>query len=256
MGDRDAEAVALNNLSIVLAQSGDAAAATEAARAGAELALRIGSSDLPRVLSNLAETEGTLGLLADAERHYRDGLELARLHGNRIAQPWLRAALAMSAFEQGSWDEAVHGARAREASGDVHYLDAALSLVEAEIVLAREGRLLAGSVSDALDAARAIGDVQLLVPVLARGAFLLSVAGEVAQAERWLGECVDASTGDVSCPPDPWCVVLVLAWLDVVGGVVPEVFLRGPDVPGPRRPRPCATTAPARPPTCSRPSGR
>ena len=50
VGDRDAEAVALNNLSIVLAQSGDAAAATEAARAGAELALRIGSSDLPRPL--------------------------------------------------------------------------------------------------------------------------------------------------------------------------------------------------------------
>ena len=171
---------------------------------------RIGSSDLPRVLE-----PGRDGGDARSARGRR--ASLSRRSGARAsprqpyqAQPWPGAALAMSAFEQGSWDEAVHGARAREASGDVHYLDAALSLVEAEIVLAREGRLLAGSVSDALDAARGDRVVQLLVPVLARGSIppLGGRRGCPGRAvARRVRRCVDRRrvlpAGPVVCRPRP-----------------------------------------------------
>ena len=58
---------------------------------------------------------------------------------------WLGAELAIDHFELGLWDEALRDARlfagGRSERGALHYLDSFLRLVEAEIVLARDGHL-------------------------------------------------------------------------------------------------------------------
>jgi class 3 adenylate cyclase/tetratricopeptide (TPR) repeat protein len=192
LGDRAAEAHALNSLSVAQTHAGRLEQGLASVRRALELALEIGSADTPRCYVNAASLEWEHGRLMTAARLHADGLALAQRLDNTAFTDWLRREVVLDAADLGSWDEAVRIGRACLAAsgerGAPHYLDIAVTLVDAEIGLAREGTLRSVDVEQALDQARTIGDPQALSPALAQAALLLADAGRSHEAQGLLDE--------------------------------------------------------------------
>ena len=235
-GDRDAEVEALNNVAVAQVNGGDLLGGLAASRACLELALECGARDLPRPYVNLATFEYDTGNLEAAARYHREGLALSERLGNRSGADWLGCELAIDHFELGDWDDALREARllvgGRVERGAVHYLDPFLRLVEAEIVLEQTGQLLVQTVEEVLESARAIGDLQMLAPVLGQVAALLGAAGHHERAEACLIEYREVLSADASWfGGGPTIVAAVLAWCQLMSEPVPDELLRGPTVP-------------------------
>ena len=235
-GDHDAEAEALNNVSVAQVNLGDLFGGLETAHECLSLALECGASDLPRPYVNLATFEYDIGNLEAAARDHREGLALAERLGSKSGVDWLAAELALDHFELGRWDEALHDARllagGRSERGAVHYMDTPLRLVEAAIVLAREGRLSVGLVGEELEKVRSIGDLQVLAPTLGQAAALYAAARRVDEAAACLSEYRDALRTDMSWFGGGSAIVaVVVAWRELMSEPVPDELLRGPTVP-------------------------
>ena len=235
-GDRTAEAEALTNAAVAEVNAGDLFGGLATAREGLQLALECGTSDLPRLYNNLASFEYSAGDLAAAERYFREGLALAERLGTGGIVDALTAAMAADHFDVGRWDEALELVRAlvgkHLGGGTPHYSDPSLQLIEAAIVLAREGQLPAGMLDDVLRAARSIGDPQVVIPALADAAILQAAAGRVDEAVALLTEYRDALQADPSWQNEgTHQVTAVIAWRELMDEPVPEEVLRGSPVP-------------------------
>ncbi len=162
-----------------------------------ELAIEIGrasnSPALPAALNNLSVVIDTWDggrmrtssseALREAERF--GDIQMARLvRGNLIVTDWLL----------GDWDEAVPAADAFVAeceSGAPHIREGPLRLVRAYIALAREHRDVApADLRCALELARAIGDLDALIPALVRTAWADLQIGRVSEARVAFAEVV------------------------------------------------------------------
>ena len=233
MGDADAEAEALNSLGVVYSSLGDIPAALESGRAALALGLQCGASDLPRIYINVATYYVAAGDLASAEQHHRDGLALAQRLGNKGVVEWVRVEIALDRLQAGAWDEALSDAHAllgsHRAAGLSHYLTPNLLELEAEITLARTGRLLRDQIESALSQARSVRDPQMLVPTLAWAALLYHRAGEGAAADDCLDEVLQGlNTDEVRLPVvEMWTVQAILTWLGRRTEAVPDELLRG-----------------------------
>jgi class 3 adenylate cyclase/tetratricopeptide (TPR) repeat protein len=238
--DPDAEAEALNNLSVAYSAIGDIAAALESGKAALALGLECGASDLPRIYVNVATFYSAVGDGVAVRAHHRDGLALCLRLGNVAAAEWLRAEIALDSFESGAWDESLADARSllesHRAAGLSHYLDTNLLLIEVAITLARTGRLLRGHLEEALAQARSVGDPQMLLPTLAWVALLLEQAGDGSAADDCLEELLAAMRDNdvVTSLVDIWTVEAILAWLARRTDPAPDELFRG-ELDGPWR---------------------
>jgi tetratricopeptide (TPR) repeat protein len=235
-GDRTDEAEALTNAAVVEVNAGNLFGGLETAREGLELALECGTSYLPRLYNNLASFEYSVGDLAAAGQYIREGLALAERLGTGGIVDALTAALAGDYFDAGRWDEALELVRTligkHLGGGTPHYSDPSLQLIEAAIVLAREGQLPARMLDDVLRAARTIGDPQVVIPALADAAALQAAAGRVDEAVALLSEYREALQADPSWQNEgTHQVTAVIAWRELMGEPVPEEVLRGSPVP-------------------------
>ena len=89
LGDRGAEAHALNSLSIAQANAGQLEQGLASVTRALELALEIGSADTPRCYVNAASLEWESGRLVTAARLHADGLALAQRLDNTAFTDWL-----------------------------------------------------------------------------------------------------------------------------------------------------------------------
>ncbi len=236
-GDQDSEAEALNNLSVVRASSGDLLGGLETGRQSLALALECGSSDLPRPYVNLATFELEAGEIAASVEHHREGLALAKRLGNRSGVDWLSAELALDAWVTGDWDAALADARGlsrgRAERGAAHYLDSQLAIVEASIVLWRDGKLLDELLDGALTAVQEIGDPQVVIPTTGDASGVLVTAGRREEAAACLEiyRAALAARSSALSGVGSWTVASTLAWLRQLGARPPDEFLMGADVP-------------------------
>ena len=233
--DQEAEAEALNNLAVTYANVGDVEQAFATAKTGLALGLECGSSDLTRLYVNLATFEFDRGNLAEVTNYHRDGLALSVRTGNVASVDWLRAEIAIDAYELGQWDEAQAEASAvlaqHHAIGLQHYMDPGLQLVQVAITLGRTGRLQRDQLDDGLSRARSVGDPQMHVPSLTWAARLFVQAGLVLDADACLNELQALLAADTALEVmGLWTLDAGLALLDRGRPVPPELF-RGPDVP-------------------------
>jgi tetratricopeptide (TPR) repeat protein len=212
------EATALNALGVALAEAGRFEEGLVATDRSLALALETGSLDTPRSYVNVSSLEFGLGRVVSAAARHHEALALAHRTEQIAFVDWISRELVICAYVLGDWDDALIRAReclgvSRE-RGEPHYMDIPVQLVEAAIVLGREGTLLEDRVDNSLERARAIGDPQILKPTLADAALLLADQGRVDESRALL----DEYTAD-SRYPDSSIVAAALAWARVsVGG--------------------------------------
>ncbi len=234
-GDRDAEVEALNNVAVSQVNGGDRDGGRATAITCLTLALECGARDLPRPYVNLASFEYDMGNLEAAARYHREGLAFAERIGSKASIDWLGAELAIDHFELGLWDEALRDARllagGRSERGAFHYLDPFLRLVEAQIVLARDGRLPTGLVEEVLERTRSIGDPQIVTSALGQAAALWWAAGRADEALGCLAEYREAMAARTFLyTVGAHTVSSVVAWLELSHEPLPKELLRGPSV--------------------------
>ena len=217
--DRATEAQALNSYAVALASTGRLEEGLTMGIQSLELALTSGSPDAPRAYVNVGSFEVEAGRLASANARHREGLALARRNESAAYSDWLERELALDDYLSGAWDDAL--ARSEEhlaisaARGDSHYMDMQLRLVEQAIRVARDGRLVGED--EFLADARAIGDAQVLRPVLAETALALTDVGRHDDARELLAEIdrTDSYSGF-------WIVSAALAWAQLHDDAFPE----------------------------------
>ncbi len=170
----------------------DSEAALAEIRAGGEIAAGCGDlSQLTRSYNNLGSLLGALGDLAGARSAMRENQDLARRRGHVPGMRFAAGNMIDLDLECGNWEEAERRARdfLEASKREPHYQDTSALIALALIELARDrpdaaranGRL-------ALEAARKVGDPQVVVPTVARCAFLHAELGEAAHATALLRE--------------------------------------------------------------------
>jgi tetratricopeptide (TPR) repeat protein len=154
---------------------------------GIEIASSSGSlAVLARVVNVLAVSYQVLG---DLERGYRvrlEGAEVAERLGFEPLTRWFAGVLVDHHYRRGEWDEVQRGVdefMARIESGSPHVLMWQVLAVRAELHLARGE--VSGAVADAekaLEAARAVGEVQSLNYTLTMCTHIFALASEEQRA--------------------------------------------------------------------------
>jgi class 3 adenylate cyclase/tetratricopeptide (TPR) repeat protein len=223
-GNPMAEAHALNSFGVALAGHGRLEEGIAAARRSLELALESGSFDAPRSYVNASSLEYEAGLIASSSQLIREGLALSERYENVAFVDWLRREVVIHAAMRGEWDEALAGARACLAvsheRGEPHLMDIPVQLVEAAIVVAREGRLLDTQVAAAVQQGRALGDPQSLLPTLGEAALVYAEAGRAGDARALLDEL--ARSWRFS---GHWVIAAAVAWPTVRDDAFPADML-------------------------------
>jgi tetratricopeptide (TPR) repeat protein len=203
---------ALITIGTARANAGDPAAA-EAIEEGLALAREL--NDVVVVIrgyKNLASTVASLGELARSTKLTEEALAAAIQYGDRFHVNWFEVELAWFDLLAGDWDSSLRRLDAFRArlQGGRHYMEHPAAVVRSRI-LGERGRVdegLGASVA-ALEAARAIGEPQVLVPALANHARLLLLAGHPDRASATADEALSSVVPAVEFTvPD---VVTVLA---------------------------------------------
>jgi len=175
-----------------------------------------GSYERSRAFINLGSTVSELGELPWSFQLHEDGLREAERFGTLRAIWWLEAELVVDDLYRGRWDDSI--ARAdkfvdRVASGQPHYMEAAVRDARALIRLARGD--LAGALVDSEYVIALSGeakDPQVVHPALAAHCRVLLAAGRRAEAERVVDELLGllalGKTGFISYWAIPFAVVL------------------------------------------------
>jgi tetratricopeptide (TPR) repeat protein len=232
LGDRDAEAQALNTRGVALAASGDLVSGIASVADALAINLEHGGFDTPRAYVNLASLEGEYGDLEASRRHHREGLSAAERLGNGSFVEWIATEVALDDFEAGAWDDALDRAERllaeRAERGVSHYMDTGLMVIVATIAAARHGILRDDLVEAALAAVRTIDDPQAVLPALGAAADTYRVLGFDAEAEKLLDELVErVSTGGSYNYPGAWIVTATLAWSALREGPLPDALFGG-----------------------------
>ncbi|HZA83892.1 MAG TPA: AAA family ATPase, partial [Actinomycetes bacterium] len=162
-------------------------------RAALELGLEVGAGfDTAVVYNNLIEplwlTEGPVAALATC----REAIEFTERRGLVEGTAWIRSATLVPLLDLGRWTEAVDTANALIAWERDHggqYMSEMAQQIKARVLLWRGKVQAAGTLAqDFLARARAIDDLQLLVPALATGAAIEQAAGQRTAARALLDE--------------------------------------------------------------------
>jgi class 3 adenylate cyclase/tetratricopeptide (TPR) repeat protein len=207
------EAHCLNTIGVARVGAGDRGGLEDLEESLA-IAERISSPERLRAAGNLASLVVDLGHVERGRTLY---VELGRL-AREVRSPsfirWVAAELAVIAYAQGDWAEAL--ARADEFSQDgvqPHYMEHAVRVVRGSIGLAR------GSVEPALmefelalERARSIREPQALYPCLARVARELARAGRSDEALARLREAVEKAERDPFLP-NAWVIDAAIAFV-------------------------------------------
>jgi class 3 adenylate cyclase/tetratricopeptide (TPR) repeat protein len=169
-------------------------------RAALAIGLEIGAGyDTAVVYNNLIEplwlTDGPVAALAVCQ----EAIEFTERRGLEEGTAWIRSATLTPLLDLGRWDDAVETADALVALEHDHggqYMAETAYQIKAEVLLWR-GQVDAARVlaREFLPRARAIDDLQMLVPALAVAAAVAQAAGEHAAA-RGLVEEVQRVVGD------------------------------------------------------------
>ncbi len=204
-GDRRLYAWALQNRGVARFNLGDLEGIADVERA-LEIALEIGSSDVGRCRINLGSFLDDLGRLDAAHEHLREGLRFAKSVGWGRFERIMTTELARNRLLAGKWDEAVDLARrfADEVRAGYHETEAAGVTV---LIAAERGDPLdAQEISRISERARAIADLQVLLPWLACVARALATTGEnTGAAAAYLDELLDTCRGAAaSYVRGPW----------------------------------------------------
>jgi tetratricopeptide (TPR) repeat protein len=129
---------------------------------------------------------------------YREGIEFARVRGLAWLATWMRSETCWVLFDLGEWDELLSVAASVletdwSRGGSQIPLIARTYIARVLVVRGQVERL--GEAGNYLEAARAVGDAQILVPALATAALVEHVRGNLAAAIRLVLE-LDEFTAD------------------------------------------------------------
>jgi tetratricopeptide (TPR) repeat protein len=154
------------------------------------LARHANSPQSSRGFNNLATVHAHLGHLARAFEHYDEARREAERFGHGVALRWLAAERIVENYWRGRWDEALESAATLlEPHGGVALPQIEPLLVSAKIHLARADASSAEAIaSRAVEAARAVDDVQNLFPALAVGAHIAVSSGHAKKSAALVDE--------------------------------------------------------------------
>jgi predicted ATPase/class 3 adenylate cyclase len=194
LGLDDVLVSALVNIGTARSLGGDLAGIADLERA-IEIGVVTNSPALPRAYNNLgAVVRVELGDMSRGAELVREAVRAAERFGNPAIARFSRSILIFEDYHTGDWDAFLTGARSflreSERSGG-SYQDAYFMASIAQIALARgdDDEALAGARA-ALEAARRVGDPQVLLSVLEDVAVVEATLGEMAAARRHATECL------------------------------------------------------------------
>ena len=214
---RELQANALNNIGCARLYAGDIEGFKDLDEAFA-IAEAVNSPEALRALGNQASITGDFGDLARARQLYEQTIELSGPLGISGFMLWCDVELAYLDYLDGSWDSASQGADAFFASvGDeAHYMEILARQIQGEIMMGRgETERALGESELALAFARNAKDPQVVYPMLAAHAHLLTLAGRRAEASPLADELMTL-VPEREFHANRWAVSLVFA-LDGLG---------------------------------------
>ncbi|MGH3033481.1 MAG: hypothetical protein ACRDON_02855 [Gaiellaceae bacterium] len=152
-------------------------------------ALARGYKNLSSALVDLGELERAFelqGMFKQAAEHF----------GQHFEVRWAEVELAFEHYVRGDWDEAIRIANtfiAAVEGGAPHYMEGPCRDLRSLIRLARgdPSGALEDSIAE-LDFARKVNDLQVLIPALATGAFVLVLTGRPADAAVLFDELLES----------------------------------------------------------------
>jgi class 3 adenylate cyclase len=203
---RDLEARALNTRGVARVSLGDLDGVADV-KDSLNLAEQIGAKlDMTRAYLNLASLASLTGDLVKGREYALLGYETGLRWGQAGATRWFRGEETEWMYEFGDWSGAL--ARANEFLGEVeagspHYLEAPIrgrrSLVQ--LGFGKEREALADD-ERAVELGHAVGDNQVLQPLLAGSAFLRVQLSDRATANERLSEYLPLWRGHQLCAPE------------------------------------------------------
>jgi tetratricopeptide (TPR) repeat protein len=187
----------LNNIGSARCSAGDVGGIDDLERS-IEIANAINSPELARAYNNLASILVGLGHVRRSLEVRRDGVQAAERFGNRSQVRFSAAALSLSDYALGNWDDYLAKARSfleeSERLGG-SYLDANLFSTLALIAAARaEDADALATAQRALELAREAGDPQVVCPVLAEVALVEVELGKLDAARSHAVECLSGGS--------------------------------------------------------------
>jgi tetratricopeptide (TPR) repeat protein len=197
LGLQELRASALNNIGTARVSIGDLGGLRDL-EASIALAEEVGSAEAFRGIGNLASIHGDRGDLRRARELYEKNVERASRAGHVGWLRWCRMELAILAYHEGRWAEALAGAEEFLAGAEPgHYMETGCRTMRATIWMARgeTARALDESLRG-LEVARSARDPQALYPALAGHAYALAVAGRTAEAGRLADELIRIVAAD------------------------------------------------------------
>jgi class 3 adenylate cyclase/tetratricopeptide (TPR) repeat protein len=204
----DVRAHALNNIGSARCNAGDVGGIVDVERS-IEIASAINSPELARAYNNLSNLLGMLGQIQRALELRRKAVQVGERFGNRNLARFARVAVTVWDCQLGNWNEFSTAARSfleESARFGGSYQDAQLYARLALIAAARaEDADARANVQRALELARAVGDPQLVVPVLGEAAFVEVELGRIAEARSHAAECLsERAYLHVDVRPEVW----------------------------------------------------
>lgn len=214
---------ALNNMSIVKMARGDPEARTDLERA-VRIARDAKSIELARGLHNLAVLTGDEGRFREARSLLQEAIDYSERMGLGQAR-FSRGSMVTALHAMGDWEEAIDAATEfiAECVESPHYEEPLVRALRAAIVFARGDARADEDSGAALDAARQVGDTQILLPVACIRIMVAAGIGQTAEADALRAEFADSLTGrgQLWRSHAAW-------WICHLGGLA-EAFLRGAD---------------------------
>jgi tetratricopeptide (TPR) repeat protein len=205
-GARDLEARSLNTLGVARTYNGDWGGLDDIRRS-LELAESIPAPlDIGRGYVNLSATVGNAGDLVEGYRLVKAGIEASERWGMRVQTRWFRGEEGVYLYEQGDWDAALRSADdfiAEVEAGSPHYLESSVRYRRALIWFARgqQARAVA-EVDRATELSEPVGDLQVMLPVLACSALIRVLTGRADEA----GPIIDRLAGAIRGSNRTWAV--------------------------------------------------
>ena len=231
IGNEELQAHALNNIGTARVNSGDAEGIRDLEHA-LEIARRINTLELSRVMNNLAGCLVTMGEMGRALEMWRENIALSQAMGDAAMARFARSILPVLLYFEGSWDEAATAFDAFlgevEATGG-HTQESTVRSMRAGLRYARGD--IEGAMDDsmrALAAGRRSGIPQAMIPPLAVMAWLRVRQGRVMEAESLVDEVLEP----LALAPDELNIELAQTLIDLGRHSDLERLVKA--IPGPR----------------------
>jgi class 3 adenylate cyclase/tetratricopeptide (TPR) repeat protein len=200
LGLTELAARALNNMGIARSDLGEGLAGRRDLERSVELALSVNSPEAARAYNNLGSVVWNAEGPRKATDFFLEALRVGERLGNALVVRFTSGVLPWLLWLRGDWDEALRGAEAFIAeceAGSPTYQESGVRAVRAEIVHARGERdeLVLAEVARGLEAARAAGDPQALLPTLTTAIRILVEDGRIDEARGLVAEVRRSDVG-------------------------------------------------------------